>query len=308
MRSIKLEKLKKTVKEGTIIPEVSLLIPSGKFFALLGPSGCGKTTLLRLLAGEIEPDLGTLKRAEGLQIVYFDQHRAQLPSHITLREALSPKGDFVLFRGHPIHVNGWCKRFLFSPDLLDMPISNLSGGERARISIAHLMLQPADLLLLDEPTNDLDIPTLETLEESLLDFPGALVLITHDRCMLDRICNSLLSLGDPDCTQMFPDFAQWEASQKNKASEKQKPEQLKPKSPAKAKLSYLEKKEYEQIEGTLSKLEEEIQQLNHLLEQPEISQDAKKLSEVCTAIGLAETQVEQLYLRWEELDKKLNPS
>jgi ATP-binding cassette subfamily F protein uup len=100
-------------------------------------------------------------------------------------------------------VNGWYKRFLFSPDILEMPIGKLSGGEKARIAIAHLMLQPADLLLLDEPTNDLDIPTLETLEESLLDFPGAVVLITHDRCMLDRTCNSILVLGDSDDVQLY---------------------------------------------------------------------------------------------------------
>ena len=151
---------------------------------LMGPNGSGKTTLLRILMGDILPDQGKIKRADDLHIIHFDQHRAQLPLNLTLREALSPNGEFVLFRGQPIHVNGWCKRFLFSPDLLDMKIENLSGGERARIAIAHLMLQPADLLLLDEPTNDLDIPTLETLEESLIDFPGAVVLITHYRCML----------------------------------------------------------------------------------------------------------------------------
>ena len=138
------------------------------------------------------------------------------PIRFTLREALSPNGDYVMFRGNPIHVNGWCKRFLFSPDILDMSISKLSGGERARIAIAHLMLQPADLLLLDEPTNDLDIPTLETLEESLLDFPGAVVLITHDRCMLDRICNVLLALAIPRCTDLYADYAQWEAAMKAK--------------------------------------------------------------------------------------------
>lgn len=295
--------ISKEIGGRTLFRHLDFTLSPNTRIGLMGPNGSGKTTLLRLLAGEIAPDQGTIKKADGLQIVYFDQHRAQLPSHITLREALSPKGDFVIFRGHPIHVNGWCKRFLFSPDLLDMPISNLSGGERARISIAHLMLQPADLLLLDEPTNDLDIPTLETLEESLIDFPGALVLITHDRCMLDRICNSVLAFGDPERTEIFADFSQWEASQKKAPSEKSKSEEKKA-APVKAKLSYLEKKEYEQIEGTLAKLEEEIKQLNHLLEQPEIAQDAKKLSEVCNAIGLAETQVERLYLRWEELDKK----
>ena len=219
--------LSKKAGNRTLFRHLDFTLSPGTRIGLMGPNGSGKTTLLRLLAGEISPDQGTIKKADPLQIVYFDQHRTQLPSEITLRQALSPNGDFVLFRGQEVHVNGWCKRFLFSPDLLDMPISKLSGGERARISIAHLMLQPADLLLLDEPTNDLDIPTLETLEESLLDFPGAVVLITHDRCMLDRICNTLLSLGDPDQTTLFADYSQWEASLKTplpqeKSKEKKK--------------------------------------------------------------------------------------
>jgi ATP-binding cassette subfamily F protein uup len=167
------------------------------------------------------------------------------------------------------------------------------------------MLQPADLLLLDEPTNDLDIPTLEILEESLLDFPGALVLITHDRCMIDRICNSLLALGDPEKTFLYSDYAQWEASLKT-APVPQKPKEKKIEQPApvKKKLSYLEKKEFDEIEGKILTVEEEIKKLNHLLEEPEIAENSQRLSEICTAIGLAETKIEQLYLRWEELDKK----
>jgi ATP-binding cassette subfamily F protein uup len=268
----------------------------------LGPNGSGKTTLLRLLSGEIEPDQGTIKRAEALQVVYFDQHRTQLPHNMVLRDALSPKGDYVVFRGQPIHVNGWCKRFLFSPDLLDMEIGRLSGGERARISIAHLMLQPADLLLLDEPTNDLDIPTLETLEESLLEFPGAVILITHDRCMLDRVCNSLLAFGDPEETKLYVDYLQWEKAQEAQAA---KPQTKKAEAPRpKGKLSYLEKREYEEIEGKITEMEGEVVKLNHILEKPEIAENPQKLSETCQAIGLAENRIEQLYLRWHALDQK----
>lgn len=274
----------------------------GTRIGLMGPNGSGKTTLLKLLAQEIEPDQGTIKRADELQIVYFDQHRAQLSPQLTLREALSPKGDYVIFRGLPIHVNGWCKRFLFSPDILDMSIGNLSGGERARISIAHLMLTPADLLLLDEPTNDLDIATLETLEESLLDFPGAVVLITHDRCMLDRICNSVLALGDPDRPHLFADYTQWQTAQTTSIPKSQ--EKREGGERVRGKLSYLEKKEYEEIEGKIGKLEERVRELNHDLEKSEIAENAERLAEICRAIGLAENQIEQLYLRWEELEKK----
>lgn len=293
--------LSKQVGEKILFHNLDLLLAPGIRIGLMGPNGAGKTTLLRLLAEEIKPDQGTLKKAEALRTVYFDQHRALLPDAMTLREALSPSGDYVLFRGQRVHVNGWCKRFLFSPDLLDMPLGRLSGGERARISIAHLMLKPADLLLLDEPTNDLDVATLETLEESLLDFPGAIVLITHDRCMLDRICTTLLALGDPERTCYYADFAQWQTSLECIPLESKKRE--KPSSPQ-PKLSGSERNEYRQIEGKILQLEGEVKKLNHLLEDPEIAQTPSRLEEVCMAISLAENQIEQLYLRWEELDKK----
>lgn len=275
--------ISKSIGEKSLFKQLDFLLSPGTRIGLLGPNGSGKTTLLKIIAGEMEPDLGTLKKADNLQIVYFDQHRAKLPLNITLREALSPTGDFVTYRGRPIHVNGWCKRFLFSPHVLDMPLSELSGGERARISIAHLMLKPADILLLDEPTNDLDIPTLETLEETLLEFPGAVVLITHDRCMMDRICNQYIQLGQPP---------------KEEVKAEEKP--VAPKQ--KVKLSYMEKKEYEQMEEKILGIEKEIRELSHQLEG---EQNPAKLQEICTAIGLKETQIEQLYLRWEELERKL---
>lgn len=296
--------LSKDVGGRTLFHHLDFTLSPGTRIGLMGPNGSGKTTLLRLLAGELLPDQGTLKKAEGLKIVYFDQHRMQLPPHLSLRQALAPDGDYVFFRGKPVHVNGWCKRFLFSPDSLDMPLDKLSGGERARISIAHLMLQPADLLLLDEPTNDLDIATLETLEESLVDFSGAVVLITHDRYMLDRICNTFLSLDDPDQMVLYPDYAQWEASLKPTSTQKLKGNKKESSAP-KVKLSYAEKKEYDQIEQKIASLENEIQKLNSVLVEPATIQDPQRLQETCSAIGINENQLEKLYLRWEELDKKL---
>jgi ATP-binding cassette subfamily F protein uup len=296
--------LTKQLGQRPLFRNLDFTLSPGTRMGLMGPNGSGKTTLLRMLAGEIEADLGTMKRAEGLQVVYFDQHRSLLPPNLSLKEALSPNGDFVSFRGTPIHVNGWCKRFLFSPDLLPMPIGSLSGGERARVSIAHLMLQPADILLLDEPTNDLDIPTLEILEESLLEFPGALVLITHDRCMLDRICTCVLGLGDPEKAEIFLDYTQWEAASKASPSLKEKKETVPDRERSKAGLSYQEKKEFDGIEPKITTLEEEVRALSHLLEEPEINENPARLSEICKAISLVETQIEQLYLRWEELEKK----
>lgn len=282
----------KNVAKYNLFRNLDFVLSPGTRMGLMGPNGAGKTTLLRLLADELQPDQGTLKRADDLKTVYFDQHRLQIPLTTTLRDALSPRGDYVTFRGQPIHVNGWCKRFLFSPDLLDLPLARLSGGERARISIAHLMLQPADLLLLDEPTNDLDIPTLEILEESLLEFPGAVVLITHDRFMLDRICNTLLALSPSQEAAFYATFAQWEAAKR--------PAPLPEKAP-KSKLNYLEKKEYDQIERRIEKLESELRKVTQSLELcPPEGVQAK-----CTEVSLLETQIERLYLRWHELGEKL---
>ncbi len=276
--------LSKSIGGRLLFEHLDFILSPGTRIGLMGPNGSGKTTLLKMLADEITPDMGTIKKADKLQIVYFDQHRMQLPLNITLKEALAPEGDFVTFRGQKIHVNGWCKRFLFSPDILDMPLAKLSGGERARISIAHLMLQSADILLLDEPTNDLDIPTLETLEESLLEFPGAVVLITHDRCMIDRICNSQILLGRSE-TPAAP-----------------LPE-IKP-APLKSALTYEEKKEYEKIERKIESLEAEIKELNRQLESPENAHDLVQLETLCTQVSLVEGRIEQLYLRWHELDQK----
>lgn len=280
--------LSKSLGGRLLFEHLDFILSPGTRIGLMGPNGSGKTTLLRMLADEISPDMGTIKKADKLQVVYFDQHRMQLPLHITLREALSPEGDFVTFRGQKIHVNGWCKRFLFAPDILDMPLAKLSGGERARISIAHLMLQSADILLLDEPTNDLDIPTLETLEESLLEFPGAVVLITHDRCMIDRICNSQILLGHAEIAAAPP------------------PEIKKTK--PKTALTYDEKKEYEKIERKIESLEAEIKALNHQLESPENAHNVAQLDALCTQISLVEGRIEQLYLRWHELDQKSEAS
>lgn len=301
--------LTKEIGGRTLFKGLEFTLSPGTRMGLMGPNGSGKTTLLKLLAGEEAADQGTLKPVEGLKVVYFDQHRMQLPPNITLRQALSPNGDFVNYHGQQIHVNGWCQRFLFSPDILDMSISRLSGGERARILIAHLMLQPADLLLLDEPTNDLDIPTLETLEESLLDFPGALVLITHDRCMLDRICNTFLALGDPNHIELYPEYSQWEAAQKSlpvsKAKEKEK--EVKAPLPQSTKLTYQEKKELEQMETKIGKVEAEIKGFNEKLLDPLLADHPQKLQEICTQLSLAETELEQLFIRWDQLEKKQRP-
>ncbi|MGH9726500.1 MAG: ATP-binding cassette domain-containing protein, partial [Candidatus Acidiferrales bacterium] len=195
-------------------------IQSGMRVGLVGPNGSGKSTLLRLLRGDMPPSAGHIRRAESLRIVYFDQAR-ELDPEIILRRALAPDSDSVIYQDRVIHVAAWAARFLFANDQLNRPVGRLSGGERARVLIAQLMLQPADVLLLDEPTNDLDIPTLEILEESLLEYSGALVLVTHDRFMLDRVSTVVLGLDGRGLAERFADYLQWEVWLRNQAKKRQ---------------------------------------------------------------------------------------
>src|SRR5215212_8404287 len=161
-----------------------------------------------MIIGEIAPDAGTIEQADKLRVVYFEQNRESLDASLTLKRALAPEGDSVVYRDRSVHVASWAKRFLFRPEQLETSVSKLSGGEKARIVLARLMLKPADLLVLDEPTNDLDISTLEVLEESLLEFPGALVLVTHDRYLLDRVSTTILALDGKGGAEYFADLTQ----------------------------------------------------------------------------------------------------
>ena len=211
-RLIELEDVAYQIEGRTLFEKLNFVITAGMRVGLVGPNGSGKTTLLRLLRGELTAGGGEIRRAEWLRIVYFDQTR-ELDSNVTLRRALAPEGDSVIYQDRVIHVASWAAKFLFTGEQLNQPVERLSGGERARVLIAQLMLQPADVLLLDEPTNDLDIPTLEILEESLLEFKGSLVLVTHDRYMLDRVSTIVLGLNGRGGAQSFADYSQWEVWQ-----------------------------------------------------------------------------------------------
>lgn len=311
---IAVKNVAKAIGERTLFSGVAFVLSPGMRLGIVGTNGSGKSTLLKILEGSVQPDQGTIKYADGVNIVYFDQHRMQLPLNLTLRQALSQTGEHVTYQGKSIHVSSWAKRFLFDPERLELPLSQFSGGERARILIARLMLQPADVLLLDEPTNDLDIPTLEVLEESLQEFPGAIVLITHDRYMLDRLCNVVLGLGTGCDDILFADYQQWEAvKQQNqpKLTSKKQKEATKNKESEKnvtaQKLSFKEQREWDQIEGHIHTLEAEINSLNKQLEDPVISQDAEKLQAVCETLSSKQHQLDQLFARWQELDNKVKP-
>lgn len=297
-----------------LIRDLDIHLGPGQRVGLLGPNGSGKTSLLRLLDGTLEPDAGTITHADRLRIVSFEQHRDSLDQGATLRRALAPAGDAVVYQDRSVHVISWAKRFLFRPEQLDLPVARLSGGEQARLLIARLMLQPADLLILDEPTNDLDIPTLDVLEDSLMEFPGALVLVTHDRWLLDRVSTVLLALDGAGHAEWYADYAQWEAAYARKteaeasvraatagAREESAGERPKPKG---KKLSYREQQEWNAIEHQILEAEDRVTACRHAVEDPTVVSDAAELQARCQALETAHEDVERLYARWAELDRK----
>ena len=308
-RLVELEGVSFAFENRPIVRNLDFVITAGTRIGLTGPNGSGKTTLLRLLRGGLEPQAGTIKRAEALRIVHFDQNRV-LDESLTLKRALAPEGDSVVYRDRVIHVAGWAARFLFASEQLGQPVSKLSGGERARVLIAQLMLQPADLLLLDEPTNDLDIPTLEVLEESLIEFPGALVLVTHDRFLLDRVSTTVLGLDGSGAAGTFADYAQWDAwrQSRNQPEERKpapKPEAAPPPS-GKKKLSYLEGREFETIEQRIAEAESLLAARQAALEDPEVYTDGRRAAQAQAEMEEAQRAVDALYARWAELEAKLS--
>jgi ATP-binding cassette subfamily F protein uup len=311
-RLIELENLTYQIGDRTLFAGLNFVVSAGRRVGLVGPNGSGKTTLLRLLRGDLAPTSGEIRRADWLRIVYFDQSR-ELDPNMVLRRALAPEGDSVIYQDRVIHVASWAARFLFTSEQLNQPVGKLSGGERARVLIAQLMLQPADVLLLDEPTNDLDIPTLEILEESLLEFRGALVLVTHDRYMLDRISTIVLGL-DGGGAESFADYSQWESwqagrreSTKIRARVKESPlvGTEKP-TPARRKLAYLEAREYATIEQRIAEAEQALHAKRAQLEDPAIASDGPRLITVHEEMETAQKTVDKLYARWSELEEKTN--
>jgi ATP-binding cassette subfamily F protein uup len=309
-RLIELEDVAYEIENRTLFGTLNFILTAGMRVGLVGPNGSGKTTLLRLLRGELIPTRGEIRRAEWLRIVYFDQTR-ELDSNVTLRRALASEGDSVTYQDRVIHVASWAARFLFTGEQLNQPVERLSGGERARVLIAQLMLQPADVLLLDEPTNDLDIPTLEILEESLLEFRGSLVLVTHDRYTLDRVSTIVLGLDGRGGAESFADYSQWEVWQAESKQSAKTTARLAPRaaiseaaSPAKSKLSYLEAREYATIEQRVADAEHVLEAKRVQLEDPAIASDGPRLLAAHTEMEAAQNSVDELYARWSELEKK----
>ncbi len=296
-RLITASKIGKSMGGRKLFGPLDLTLGPGDKLGLLGENGSGKSTLLKLLSGEALPDEGTLKRADQLRVVTFDQHREQLDLGLSLKKALCPNGEHVLYKGNRIHVYGWAARFLFRQEQLDFSLSRLSGGEQSRVLIARLMLKPADVLLLDEPTNDLDLQSLEVLESSMIDFPGALVLVTHDRYLLDRVSREILALDGKGNARFFADLSQWEdwrAKEKGVfpiQEENQKPG-----------FSSKKTKELRDIEAAIRAAEAQAAKAQGALEDPSVATNAVELSKRQDRLNAARLAVEAAFKRWEEFE------
>jgi len=313
-RSKKLVQLKKlTVAYGdhVLIKDLDLLLGPKTCLGLLGDNGSGKSSLLKVITGAAKNYTGDFYRADPLNVVYFDQKRDDLPQDMDLVSFLGDGSDYMVFKGESVHVASYASRFLFSSDKMKLKISQLSGGEQARLLIAKLLLQPADVLILDEPTNDLDIDSIEILEESIAAFQGLVILVSHDRYFLSALCHRYLALSGAGGWQKYPDLHQW---LKERNATETPPEEAAPKAkgpeasatPKKksVKLTYKEKQLAKTIEGDIARAETTLAKLQEDLEKPEVFSDHEKTKEVVAGVEACQRTIEDLYKAWEELDAK----
>jgi ABC transport system ATP-binding/permease protein len=293
---------------------LDLTLSPGSKLGLLGLNGSGKSTLLHVLGSQLAPDAGRVTLAGDLRIVLFEQGRATLDPAATLRQALCPNGDTVMIAGRPRHVAAYAKQFLFRPEQLEVTVGSLSGGEQARVRLAQLMLQPADLLLLDEPTNDLDIAAVEVLEDSLEEFTGALILVSHDRELMDRLCTEVVGLDGRGGSAVYASVEQWLTAYERAAKEAAKPSALPaprrtapPPPPNPRKLSYREQQELAGMEGAILAAEQTVADREADVQRAATAGHVV-LAEACRALDLAKAEVERLYARWQELEARRAPA
>ncbi|HWB30835.1 MAG TPA: ATP-binding cassette domain-containing protein [Vicinamibacterales bacterium] len=297
-----------------IVDDFSARIARGDRIGLIGPNGAGKTTLLRLLTGELTPDSGTIERGTNLQIAYFDQQREQLDPERSVADAVADGNDTVVVRGQPRHVHGYLGDFLFPPERARSPVKALSGGERNRLLLARLFTRPANVLILDEPTNDLDLETLELLEEQLLEFPGTILLVSHDRTFLDHIVTSVFAFeGDGRVVEYVGGYEDWERQRVASASATEttpatavaasKPVRVRAANPAK--LSFKEKKELEELPARIDAIEAEIRALETQLASPDFYREpAGTVRDAVTRLDALRAEHDAALQRWEELDTR----
>ncbi|MGX6641578.1 ATP-binding cassette domain-containing protein [Legionella pneumophila] len=304
---VEVNKVSYAINDKPIIKDFSLLMTRGDKLGIIGPNGCGKTTLVRLLLGEIKPDAGTIKLGTGLQVAYFDQLRRHLLEDQTVMFNVGEGADYVTINGKQKHVASYLKEFLFSSDRFNQPVSSLSGGERNRLLLAKLFAKPVNLLVMDEPTNDLDIETLELLEAVLADYPGTLILISHDRAFINQVVTSVLVYeGNGKFNEFVGGYDDYKKHQLTRNEQQTKSPVSKRSSPEKAKnLSFNEQRELSKLPQQIEAVEKKIEALHSQMASPEFyQQDAKLISEVTQLLAKEEALLNQYFARWEELEEK----
>lgn len=305
------ESLQKSHSGRMLFEDVNLLIGPKTRLALLGYNGSGKSTLIRVLLGLEEPDSGKVERAERLQVAYFEQGRDTLKPDVSVLRNICPEGDYVSFRGTYVHVRSYLDRFLFHSQKADLPVGRLSGGEQARLRLAQMMLSDAQVLILDEPTNDLDVDTLSVLETALEDFPGAVVLVTHDRYFMDAVCSQVLAFPPaihPEKKLIsFSGYLQWEKwfeENKDVVPEPVQPVVEEKKSVSgKSRMSFKEKHELENMESVIADLEGRLETLRAESITPEVVSNSSRLIEISKEISKLEAELDQKFARWSALEK-----
>ncbi|MEZ4819014.1 MAG: ABC-F family ATP-binding cassette domain-containing protein [Bdellovibrionota bacterium] len=309
-RLIEVSHLSKKYKDHTIFENLTLTIGPGSRIGLIGKNGAGKSTLIRTLLSTEKASAGKVFHADQLQVAYFDQNREDLDLEQTLSNAICPDGDHVQYNGNMIHVRSYLDRFLFTKQQYDMKVGTLSGGEQSRLLVARLMLQPANLLILDEPTNDLDIATLNVLEQCLQDFPGAIILVSHDRYFLDQISNQLLAFPPQHIEKKelvaFANFTQWEDWYEQLDPPKNKEQKTKktPVKPQKAKLSYKEQYALDHMQENIETLENKMIELEKQSIAQENISNPEKLLKITQVMSTLKQEIDNLYQHWQELELK----
>jgi ATP-binding cassette subfamily F protein uup len=312
---IEAKAIAKRYGERSVFADVDLRIGPGTRLALMGPNGCGKSTLLRVLVGTEAPSQGVVQRANDLQVQMFEQNRASLDLDQTLAESISPGSDMLDVRGSRMHRHGYLERFLFRPDQMPVKVGRLSGGEQSRLLIARLMLLPADVLVLDEPTNDLDFQTLDVLQNALLDFAGALLLVSHDRYFVDQVATQIMAFhivpSERGRTTMFADLNQWQAWHAEQEQAVAGRSQGLPGSKKSAatskprKLSYKEQRDWDTLESRILEAENALAELESEAARPEIVSDPTRSLELHVAHNAKRAEIDRLYARWAELEAML---
>ncbi len=308
---IEAQKITKRFGEQILFKDFDFILPARARVGLIGTNGCGKSTLIRILVGQVPPDSGTVKITDGVKFSYFEQRKESLDLKQSVLKNICPDGDYVHLQGQPVYARSYLSRFHFRPEQMDLPVDRLSGGEQSRLLLARMMLQTEQVLILDEPTNDLDVDTLDTLQEALDEFPGAIILVSHDRYFMDQVATELLAFDGKGGIERFADYFQWEEWRKGGSSElpakspgveESKKNEIK--SDGKKRLSYKEQFELDGMESKIMVEEESLANLQKELSNPDISSQYSKLAELTESIGRQQEKVDALYKRWNELTSK----